>query len=219
MARSLSLYRRRVGVVDLNLRQRAGIASYNFQAAANFDGTFTTFQNVPSYGFRSNGVPDISVADSQFRGLTRFLFNPSDYTVAVPAVDDTKPFWVRIQPITNAGIVGAAEAMHLILPYSSTLNRALNLAGSVPNTALELQLPGNVNNALFQVNDTNNLFVAFEPNGAEFQVPSLINEFTTFETTYQTFSQLFLRGSSSPTLISISCRIINTHTALSSFNL
>jgi len=96
MARNLSVYRRRPGLVDIAFPARPGAKSYQFQVAPNWDTAMVSFQVVPAFGFRSPGVPDVGMADGQFRGKTRFLFNPADYTATVPAMDDSKPFYVRI---------------------------------------------------------------------------------------------------------------------------
>ena len=77
MARSISIYRRRPQLVDLYLRQRPGIAAYQFKAANNFDVAVPVlFQTVPAQGFRSATVPDdTGFTDRQFRDTTRFRFN------------------------------------------------------------------------------------------------------------------------------------------------
>jgi len=201
MARSLSLYRRRAGIIDLTLPVRAGVASYNFQFATNFDGSYTTFQNVPSNGLISTTASDPASDSSGFRGLTRFLFNPADYTAAFPTLLDTVPLWIKIVPISTAGVTGTAEAGQLILPYSSTPDRPVNISGSAPSAvsiagSLEIQLPRQCRNLQIQNNDTTNpMFVAFEPGGSEFEVFALASKFTNFGFTYPVVTQLFVRGS------------------------
>jgi len=208
MARYLSIYRRRTNLVDLNLQARVGAASYQFQAASNFDAAFNTFQVVPATGFRSVSTPDTGFDGEQFRGpqgaaspvgFTRFKFAPSDYTVAVPAVNDALPFYVRIIQTDVSGVVHPAESMELILPYNPEPNRPVILSGNAPNAAslagsLEIQLPMQVLNSQFQNNGANDLFVAFEPTGAEFRVPPLSTLQTNLVTTYPSITQLFVRG-------------------------
>lgn len=214
MARYLSLYRRRNNLIDVNLQSgtgsfiaaRANAASYDFQASANFDGSYTTFQNVPaSGGFRSASVPDVGFDGEQFSQsriphLTRFLFCPSDYIGAVPAVNDLSPIWLRIIQHNLDGSSNAAEAGHLILPYSSTPNRPLMISGTAPSettiaSSLELQLPMRTNNVQIQNNGAVPLMVAFEPNGPEFPINPVSIDFVNLYTTYPSVSMMLVRGS------------------------
>jgi hypothetical protein len=207
MARSLSITRRRVGLVDLSLQARPNVAAYQFYAAANFDAAFTQFALVPAGGLRSPSLnTDIQFVVGQFRGLTRFLFDPNDYTTAVPAVNDANPFFVQIKQVSTAGVVGPAEAMHLILPYNPSPNRSFVLNGSAPSEAslansLEIQLPMLCNDWEFQVNGAADLFVAFEPSGPEFTVNPLSSDFTNYRHVYTKVSQVFIRGNGAPTAI------------------
>jgi hypothetical protein len=225
MARYLSVYRRRPNLVDINLTSgpnattptspepRANAASYNFQVAANFDGAYTTFQNVPvSGGYRSPSVPLIGFDTEQFSQsrqpyLTRFKFAPSDYmtggkvnTVFTSVgVSDTTPFWLRVQQVNLDGTSNTADSGMLILPYPIAPNRPILLSGNAPNagslaSSLEIQLPCQVNNVQIQNNGSNILYVAFEPTGPEFTVPMLSSDFVNLVTTYVSVSQLFVRG-------------------------
>lgn len=210
MARSLSLLRRRANLVDLSLQARPGVASYQFWWAANFDGAPALFETVPAAGKRSKTVAEFGYGDGNYRGQTRFLFNPADYS----GLDDSKPLWLQIKPVSSAGVVGAAEALHLVLPYSSQPNRPVVLQGGVPAGAgiansLELQLPAQCWNPQVQVDGTADLYLAFEPGGPEYRVPSLQNEYTTLGTTYASFSQLFLRGQGGSTVISLMASLRN----------
>lgn len=213
MARNLSLYRRRPGLVDIVFPARPGAASYLFEVASNWDTAMASFQVVPAFGYRSPGVPEQGSVGSQFRGKTRFLFNPSDYTGTVPAMNDSKPFYVRITQTNVDGSTLPAEAQHLILPYSSAPNRPLVLRGTAPAAAditgsIEVQLPMQCRNARFQVDGAGDAFVAFEPVGPEVRVPSLSVEFSTVELTYAAFSQVFLRGPAA-TVIGMTAEIRN----------
>ncbi len=214
MARYLSLYRRRTNLVDLNLQSgpgsliaaRATAFAYQFQAAGNFDASYTTFQVVPaSGGFKSVSVPDVGFDSEQFSQsrtpyLTRFKFAPNDYTTVVAAVNDSLPFWVRVVQVNTNGTTNAPEAGQLILPYSSAPNRPLILSGTAPSavsiaTSLELQLPMEVTNVQIQNNGGVPLYVATEPNGPEWIVQPLGSDETNLYTVYPAITQLFVRGS------------------------
>lgn len=193
MAKSLSVYRRRAGLVDLFLVSRTGAKSYTFKASTNFDLAAVAVQSVPQDGFRSPTAFDSGVSDG-FRGRTRFTFNPTDY-----GLDDTKPIWLRFQQVNVDGTVGADEAFHLIPPYNPQGRKAVVIAGSAPNGAsiaasLELQLPHQMQGMELQNNGGQDLYVAFEPGGPEFKVAPLSTGFTNLSINYPTVSQLFVRG-------------------------
>jgi hypothetical protein len=202
MARSISIYRRRPNLVDLFVRQRPDIGSFQFKAGTNFDDAAPAlFETVPSRGMKSISVPDdTGLVDSQFKGMTRFRFNPADYTVAVPAVNDSKNMFIKIAPVTTAGVVGPDEAYHMILPFAPVgPQRSIVIHGVAPNVAalansLELQLPMLCNNFEFQVDTGNNLCVAFDPAGAEWIVYPVAGNFVNFAKVYPNISQIFVRG-------------------------
>ena len=201
MARSISVYRRKPNLIDLFVRQRPNVAAYRFKAGTNFDDASPTlFQIVPSAGYKSLSVPDdIGFVDSQFRGCTRFTFNPADYTVAVPAVSDLKNLWIKIAPVSTSGAVGPDESYHLVLPSNLYPQRSVVISGIAPNvgsltSSLELQLPMLCNNWEFQVTGSVAVFVAFESNGAEWQVNPLSTYQTNFSKAYENTSQIFVRG-------------------------
>lgn len=207
MPRTLSIYRRRPGIVDITLPYRTNVSGYQFQASTNFNGAFSLFQVVPLIGYKSRSVVTLNTQDSQFKNLTRFTFDPADYVASVPAVNDANPFWVRIAPIDLAGVVGTAEAPQLVLPYSSVPNRSLVISGSVGMSAVEVQLPITANNFNFQVTGANTLFVAFEPNGTEFPMPGLSSG-VLYGSAFPASTVLFLRGSAAPTPFTLQARLL-----------
>lgn len=197
MARVLSVIRRKLKLVDLTLRSRAGVKEYQFFALSNFDGSATQFETVPADGKRSKTAPEPATA-SGFRGLTRFLFNPDDYTASVAAVDDTKPFFIQIKQVGHDGVVGSAEAMHMILPPSSSVHTPFFLAGTVPQGAaianlLEIQLPFSsksftVTNA--EAGGGHNLNLAMDPSGPE----TVLAPQGSYVSTFGLVSAVFVRG-------------------------
>jgi hypothetical protein len=139
--------------------------------------------------------------------LTRFRFAPTDYMTggkvntvfSTVGVSDSTPFWLRVQQVNLDGTTNTAESGMLILPYPIAPNRPILLSGSAPNAgalsgSLEIQLPCQVNNVQIQNNGGAILYVAFEPTGPEFQVPTLSSDFVNLVTTYPAVSQLFVRG-------------------------
>lgn len=214
MPRSISVYRRRSNLIDMNWPSRINTQSYILKYASNFDGVFVPFANVPANGFRSRSVTDSSFTSEQFRGKTRIIFNPVDFTL-----DDTKPIWIRIAAVAMGGAIGPDETIHLILPYQPPSNRMFILSGTAPAAATiagsqELQLPQQCKNVTIQVNSSDNtvgsthdLYIAFEPGGTEFKVPTLASEFTNFESIYSSISQIFIRGNGGTSPFSMAAEI------------
>lgn len=193
MAKTISVYRRRTDLVDLWVAQRDGVRAFTFKAATNFDAGAVAFQTVPRDGFRSPNAFDAGPSEG-FRGRTRFTFKPSDY-----GLDDTKPLWLKIAPVATDGTVGADEAFHMVLPYSSQSRRPVVLNGNAPNGAtvadsLEINLPQQCQNLELQNNGAQDLHVAFERGGAEYVVKPYTAGLN-LTTVYPCFSQLFVRGS------------------------
>ena len=203
--------RRRTNTVDLAVPFNPVVASYNFKFAANFDGSFVTFQNVPSVGMRSKTAIESASIGSQYRGMTRFLFNPADYS---GGLDDTKPMWLIVTSLDFAGVESPASSPHLILPYNPQPDRIVLIKGSAPAgttqaNSLELQLPGQCRDLSVQTDGTVDLQMSFEKGGSEIVVYSLQNLYTNFSKTFQSFSQLFVRGNISSTVFSATMSLRN----------
>jgi len=204
MPRSISVTRRRLNLVDLSIRLRDGVVGFEFAAAVNFDTAFALFETVPNGGlqvldtatYRSVDVP---VPGSQHRGVCRFVFDPDMYTIAVPAVADSVPFFIQVTPVLASGAPGTAEAMHLIMPYNPVPFRAIVLHGTVPagadiTASLEIQLPMQCNDFQISNDGGNNLYVAYDRFGAEFGIQPVTTIFKTMEQRTTSVTQIFVRG-------------------------
>ncbi len=188
MPSSVSVFRRRTGLVVLTVRRRPGVTGFRFSAAQNFDGAFTAFQTVPNYGFRSLSVRNANAPiGAPFRDECVFVFSPADYSATVPAVRDDVPFYVRIEAQLPGGAFGAPESMQIVLPYSSVPNPAVILRGVAPaglgytggvvTGSLEIGLPGLCSDFVVRNQSTGSqLFLAFDrgtstgPGGPEYQI-------------------------------------------------
>lgn len=213
MPRSISVVRRRAGVVDLTVRRRPGKIGFRFSAASNFDKAFTNFQDVLNHGYRSPTAPELGAIGSQFKDEVRFLFNPADYTPTVPHVRDTTPFFIRISAMNPDGSFDPPEAMHVILPYSSDPHRSMLLAGTVPtgfniHDSVEIQLPMQCNDWEIQNDGGADAYLAWErgPTGStgapEFRLQPVTTAFKNVEQIYTSVSQVFIRGAGGTTVIS-----------------
>lgn len=207
MARSLSLLRRRPHLIDLGIRVRENVSRYKFEYASNFDASFTEFATIQATGYRSVSVPEVPIADSSHRGYTRFLFDPADYVDEGLDVNDATPLWIRVTPINLAGVEGDPEARHLILPYSSTPDRTVVLAGTAAGGAnitesIELQLPGQCFDLYAQTDGATVLKIAFERPGSELDVLPVPSTFMSYKSN-SGFSQMFIRGAGTDTTFSM----------------
>jgi hypothetical protein len=202
MPSSISVSRRRQGLVELTVPRRAGSTGFRFSAAANFDAPFTAFQVVPNYGLRSKSAPQADgVIGHQFRDECRFVFVPSDYTVAVPAVRDDLPFYVRIEQMNPNGTFGSPEGMQIVLPYNTVGNPAVVLHGTAVATgvtgSLEINLPGVCEDFTIKNGSTGaNLFVSFGDNAGTGPVGPeyLVTQGDDLNLNYAAASRLYVRG-------------------------
>lgn len=195
MARTFSVNRRRVNVIDLFINNRPGVAAYQFKYAPNFDAPFSIFETVPYYGKKSISVISGALDSEQFKNKTRFTFAPSDY-----ALNDLDPMYIRVATVSTSGVVGADEGIQMVMPFSSQTMRPIVLKGNAPSGAslsdsLEINLPMQVTNMNIQNNGAADLYVAFEPTGAEFLVKPAVPTGLNVIMNYPSYSQIFVRGS------------------------
>jgi hypothetical protein len=198
-------------LIDIHWPVRVNAASYDVQFATNFDAVFTTFQNVPNWGFRSVSASE-AMGVEQFRNKTRFLFAPSDY----PPMVDNAPIWIRFRQIDVDGTVNPFEAIHLVLPYDSGPRPPVILNGNAPAAAtiagsLELQLPHHVNSIFLTNNDpANSLFVSFNSYAPEIEVTPLVANFVPLSSDLPMFNQLFVRGAGGIVNFTASVALVNS---------
>ena len=210
MARVFSLNSRRSGIVDITIRPEDGIGSFIFAVSNNFDGMFNDFQTVPRAGFRSKSVNPAIVSGFGFRDLTRFIFDPADYTGTFPDLDNTKPFWISVASVPYGGAANPYSAPHLVLPYSTVPNRAFNIHGSVGASVTEIQLPMDVSNIIIDVVGPDDLNVGYDENGTVFVIPKMASNDIEYWSTYHTTSQLFLSSTGMDTEFYASFRLMNS---------
>lgn len=206
MARSINSVIRREDLIILSVPHRTGKIGFRFGFTTSFVGSFTTFQVVPNYGFKSRNVPYRN--EGNFKGYAQFAFRPSDYTAAHATLVDGIPLFFRIEAQNPDGSFDSPEAMHLVLPHTSYgPNDSFMLSGTVPSLAnlaasLEVQLPMRVKDFEIKVDADANLAVAFDPGGPEYTV---LPEATTgrgFSRLNTNITQLFLRGAGGTSTIS-----------------
>ena len=214
MPREFSLTRRRPGVVDLLIDidpvKAPPVAAWQFEAAISFNGPFNVLATMGSGGFRSKTVKDFSYSDS-FRGKVRFVWNPADFAAAVPGMDDLRPIFVRVKKKDlGSGSFGASGAIHIVTPYDPSAHPPVQLEGDAPSApslaaALEIQLPKNCHQFIFENLGGVNMFLSLSSGGPEYKLkPGTILEL--FDTTSST---IMVRGEGSSTEFRAVCTIQN----------
>lgn len=223
MPRSMSLFRRRTNIIDLTIRRRPNIIGFRFNASTNFDVAFAPFQVVPNDGFIKLRTPALGgprtpsdpLNPSQSRGLVRFVFDPDEYTATVPAVRDDTPFFVNIESQNPDGTFNSIEAMHLIMPYSTTPDRIITLSGTVAAgvalvNSIEIQLPMQVNDINIKNTGANDLYVAFERPGSEIVIETAAPiDHNHYVGVYATTSQIFIRSNVAATTMNATFGVKN----------
>lgn len=214
MPREFSLTRRRPKVIDLLVdvdpTKSPPVAAWQFEAAVSFNGPFVAISTMGLGGMRSKTVKDYSYSDS-FRGKVRFVWNPEDFVAALPAIKDDMPIFLRVKTKDlGSGSFGSPGAVHVVTPYDPSAHPPIHLAGDAPTggslaDALEIQLPKNCHQFIFENLGGVNLFLAISAAGPEYKLkPGTILEL--FDTTS---AVVFVRGEGGTTELRGVCTIQN----------
>lgn len=207
--RQFSITRRRKNVVDILVdidpAKDVPIEQWIYKASTSINGPFTEIVRMGNGGLRSKTVKDYSY-DSGFRGKVRFIWNPVDYSY-----DDSKPIYLKL----STKDMGTAtevdyDTIHVITTYNSSAHPPVHIAGDAVSAgsiddSMEIALPKNCHQFIFENLGGANLFVALDESGPEYKLkPGTILEL--FDTT----SSLFLvRGEGAGVEFSAVCTIQN----------
>lgn len=206
MSRNFSVNRRRANLVDLLLPLNENTVGYEFFYASNFDGSYTSIATVPSSGLSSPTVASVPDVPGQYRGYTRFMFNPVDYTI-----DDKKPFFLKTKSYSKVGADVSDTSHHLILPYNTTPNRSVTIHGSVGASDTNILLPQQCSNFLFQVK-TGNLLVELDPGGGYFLAPNLTTYGFDWAMAFPASDQMTVKSDTTTSEFYASMRLVNSQT-------
>lgn len=176
MQRTLTVSRRRVGIVDTYVPRVYGVAGYRLKAATNFDAAFSTIFTSTNVGFVGEGVDQRVLESQPTTGKVRMVWNPTHY-----GLDDSQHIWVKLYHVDGGGVETQMSACTLILPDDTQfLSRGaghLMLRGTAPSgtsvaDALQLDLPRQQTDwRVLNEHTTRGAFVAFEPGGPENYLP------------------------------------------------
>jgi hypothetical protein len=189
--RQFSLTRRRKEVVDLLINidptKNPPVYMWQFEGSVSFNGPFSVLTTMGNGGTRSRTVKDFSYRDG-FRGKVRFVWNPVDFVAMVPGISDDLPIFLRLRTKdVGSGVFGPPGAIHIVTPYDPSAHPPVHLSGDAPaaaslSGALELQLPRNCHQFIFENLGGVNMFLAISSAGPEYKLkPGTILEL--FDTT------------------------------------
>jgi len=200
MARTYSIIRRRVGIVDLLTPKLVGTQGYRLSAAVNFDGSFTDLMTAPiSSGYLDPSINPVVLNAVNNINAIRIVFNPNTFTGAAGIVDSAH-FWLKFTPIDFAGTPGTASAAGLVVTDSEHYgNSRVVISGTAPQGAAlansqQLDLPFTTQDLYIKNEEAtggHNLYIAALAGGGEQQVAPQ-ETLTIFHGPMDT---LFVRGS------------------------
>ncbi len=177
MNRTLTVSRRRAGIVDTYVPRVTGVVGYRLKAATNFDAAFSTIFTSTNVGFVGEGVDQRVLESQPVNGRVRMVWDPTDY-----GLDDNQPIWVKLYHVDAAAVETQVSACTLITPDETQfLSRGaghLMLRGTAPSAAdvggsLQLDLPRlQTDWRVLNESTTRGAFVAFEPGGPENYLPA-----------------------------------------------
>lgn len=198
-SRLFSVLRHKPGIVDMIIPNRPNVDGFIIKSAANWDGSFTALSGFPAKISPESGWIDADLRGGAHVGMggdhTRVIFKPSNH-----GLSDTGPLWLQVActvggveqtlPGTNGpgaptlilGVNDAPTAMQAIAGTTRTL-ASLALAD-------QIDFPRLVENVRIVNNGTNDISIAFNPEGPEVTIKGNGGELTGF---HGTVSSIFVR--------------------------
>ena len=202
--REFSVPYRAPNIVDVVIPKVLNRTGYRLKAAANFDGSFVQlFEMTPASGFLDPGVDRRKLHSMPGLNHIRAVFDPDtfDGSTSFPdaGIAEGTQFWMTFQPV-DSGAPGTETDPVLILTHDQHKGHdRIVISGDAPSAAdisgsLTLCLPRRMRDfTIVNLDDTDSLFVAFDPTGPEFEI---LPE-TTFRSVAGAESTLTVRGGGS----------------------
>jgi len=223
VAVSAFLVERHPGVVDLAIKNRAGIASYVVSGALTLDAAYagtTTMQTLlkgRSYRSRTLARNKRNLVEESHRGMTRFSYDPNDY-VSASLPSDAHMGFIRVAEVTVAG-TNLGEGPILVLPppgYFTTGRSSLVVSGTAPNVAglannfpppdaMIVDFPKFTDNVTVYNDSAVSLYVSMAPGAPEVEIPTG----ETMELLQAGATLLYLRGGGATAAFRISTVLVN----------
>jgi hypothetical protein len=174
--RLFNVVRRRPHIMDILVPKQADIQTYTFQAATNFDGSFTDILSADvGSGYLDPAVDRNKLQMLNNQDAIRIVFDPQTFNGAAGIADD-KAFWLQLKT-TNISSAVVTSPPYLILPESKLRGDSrVAIAGEAPagadvSASLQLNLPFRTQDLVIRNQEAGIvLYVALEVGGAEQQV-------------------------------------------------
>jgi len=205
MPRKVTTARRRNDLFDLFFQPEpaspAGVDTYRFEWATNFDAAPVALFTIPRWGFS-----DPLLTPLEHSALSVFN-NPNQARVAFKgfsySIPQTAPVWLRVVYLLN-GVDTTTSGWQLLPAYDTSYRPVVVLAGVVPSaaslaTSLELNLPYQLTGWTVTNLSATALKMAFAPGGPELTVPPLATQYPTQGTS----GVVYVRGDGAPVTVSI----------------
>lgn len=205
MNRDFSILRRRANIIDLVTPIRPGVDGYRFDAASNFDQTYTTLFTTTVGGHIDPVLNTPANVTQPLTNKIRIIFDPSNYSL-----DDSKTFWMRFVPVTG-GTPGTPGTGVMVLPDGGGRGMII-LAGATPvgatiTSSLTLGLPGLVEDLrIVNTDSTNPMFVASDESDAEYRLDPITSA-TPIVAFRGAISTLRVRSTSAAVQFSATCTL------------
>jgi|SRR5688572_7822843 len=176
---SFSVAYRAPHIVDLLIPKIVATNGYRIKGSPQFDGSpafVDLFTASIGSGYLDPAVDRRKLHMMPGMNRVRAVFDPDTFTGSAALVDSAQ-FWLVFQPVVN-GVGGTDSAPVLVLtPSQFNGTERIVIQGSAPNAAnlagsQAICLGRRMTGFSFKNNDTtNSLFVAFNRNGQELEVP------------------------------------------------
>lgn len=205
LTRPFNVIRRRKNLADILIPKEASTQKYRLLAAPNFDGAFVQIVEADI----SSGYLDPALMTSgraatlqalNNPGQIRVVFDPASFA-ALASIADGDIFWLKFEPVSFTGTVGADSNPIMILPEDKLRgDSAITIAGNAPNAAtvagsLVLDLGYRMQDITIRNEDpSKSLFVATEAGGNEVEVEGGGNTLSTYTLAFGAQGTILVRG-------------------------
>lgn len=211
-SRLFSVLRRKAGVLDMMIPNRPGVNGFILKSAPNWDGSFTALSGFPAFISCEGGWIDADLRGAahviQGGDHTRVIFKPSNH-----GLSDTGPLWLQVA-CTRAGVeqtngTDGPGAPTILFGVNDAPNAMQTIAGTTATLASlalsqQIDFQRSMENVRIRNNGTNDMSVAFNPEGPESTIKGNGGEFVGYS---GTVSSLFVRTTTGTSAFTVTCTV------------
>lgn len=189
-------------IVDLLIPKQVNTEGYRIKGSPQFDGSpafATMFTAAIGAGFVDPVVDVKKLHSLPGMNRVRAVFDPDTYT-GTAAIVDSAQFWLTFTPISGGAPGTESDPVLVLTPSQYNGTERIAIQGSAPNGAnlaasLSVCLGRRMTGFIFRNNDpSNSLFVAFNRNAQEIEIPGGKNDFSAHGFRQGSTSTLLVRG-------------------------